>query len=285
MTLGLAAGIGIVFVLSIMAGILFLQHVKKDASNTFLAAIFFVPAIFVWVADKDLAEFGVASVYAKFNTILHQPTNKVYLNQKVASLTPPADGISPASPQGECAPYLVLQTNNIPSPRSKDRNEYIVEAAAAIGSSLACGKLRGVVVLDGKGRYNGSFDANFFAEAVSLWTAFDPYTSGKGHYEPRKLTREEYAFWADKILKRTVFGPALITPLERIDKGDGFFTFVKESDTVRYAWRELRRSGGSFLAVTDGRHNVKNVLTSDQLADLLLDMLARVDSVRDRAAR
>ena len=97
------------------------------------------------------------------------------------------------------------------------------------------------------------------------------------------MTPEEYAFWAEKILKKTVFGPALITPLERIDEGDGFFAIVKESDTVRYAWKELRRSGGSFLVVTDHQHYVKGVLTNDQLANLLLDMLAKVDPVRDRA--
>ena len=183
MTLGLAIGIGIVFVLSVAGGILFLQHVKKDVSNTLLAAIFFAPAIFLWVADKDLAELGVASVYAKFNTTLHRRANEIYLKQKVASLTTPSDGIPAASPQGECAPHLVLQPNRVPAPRTEKRNEYIVEAAAAIGSSLACGKLRGVVVLDDKGRYNGSFDAMFFAEAVSLWTIFEPYTPGEERYK------------------------------------------------------------------------------------------------------
>lgn len=264
--------LGLVFVLSLIGGILFYQHIKPDASNTLLAILFFGPAVLVWVGDKDLSELGVGGIYAKFqSTIKDLPLEKA-----VTSLTTPPEhtGLTEASPLGECAPILRLQPNRVPKDSAKATNEYIVHSTGALGSSLACGKLLGVVVLDKYGRYRGSFDGKFFSEATSLWMIFKSDTPEGNALVRQKLSPNQYEFWANMIKYRTVFGPALLTPDERIEAGEGFVAYVKETDSIRYAWEELQDTRGNFLAVTDRRLKFKSVLTRKAVEQLLLDQIA-----------
>ena len=76
------------------------------------------------------------------------------------------------------------------------------------------------------------------------------------------------------IEPKTIFGTELRYPERRIREGEGYVAFIKTADTLRYAWRELQSTKGSFLAVTDRRLKFKGILTRDAVEDILLDALA-----------
>ena len=269
--------LGIIFLLSVIGGIWFYRHVKPDASNTLIAILFFGPAALAWVGDKELSELGVGGVYAKFESTVKQGGGELPLAKDAPVLTPsPNKTLHGASFFGECASFLRLESHRVPTGPPAAINQYLVHATGAIGSSLTCGKLVGVVVLDEHGRYSGSFDGQYFAQATSLWMIFRSGEDGDDDATVlQQLSLQQYAHWAEMIKTRTVFGAALLSPRARISAGEGFVAFVKESDSIRYAWEELQDTRGDFLAVTDRKLEFKSILTRRTVQDIFLERIVR----------
>ena len=247
----------------------------------------FGPTIVYWVSDKIPTEFGLAGAYAKFDAPFRVPTQKV-LEQKAAPIkvfsplepleTIDVPGLmlrySEAQPEGACFDYLLLEPGRVPKWPHPEYNRYMVIATDAIRRSIACGKFVGVVVINDHGRYVCSYDRRFFAESLSAWAVFETERLSSGRPDVNKLSDEEFADLAKQIESNTIFGTALRWPRKRIKEGEGYIAFIKNTDTVRYAWHEFQSKPGEFLAVTDRRLAFKGIITRNTIKDYLLGALA-----------
>ena len=248
----------LVVIVSIIIAVLFSLFVKKDANNTLLLAIILAPAFFYWLSDRIPVELGMGQLYAKFETALRMSTQTV-LEETVASsalLSLPdqdsqiTEGFETAPPEGTCLDYLLIKLNLVPQYPNPQYNRYIVYATHSIRNAIACGKLVGVVVLREDGKYVGSYDSSF-------------------------LTEDEFAELAVLIQSNTIFGTALGYPEKRIREGEGYFAFVRTTDTLREAWKQFQSTRGAFLAVTDQELRFKGILTRNSIQNRLLGELAR----------
>ena len=270
--------LAVVFLLSLAGAVFFYKCIKPDVSNTLLAALIFGPAALVWIADKDPTELGAGGFYAKFQHTLNEPAQDVLQDPahkwSILSLAESDRVFDAAQGIGDCVEYLVLRPKHIPRSSPADLNRYVVKTTISIKSALACGKLVGVLVLDQRQRYVASYDSHFFAEALSLWTILKNPAEIAEDEDQKGKTAKEFAEWADQILFHTIFGAALIAPDKRIIPGEGYVAFIKETDTLQYAWKELQSTRGAFLVVTDRQLVFKGVLKRTTVRDLLLGQLA-----------
>lgn len=267
-----------VFLLSLAGAVFFYKCIKPDVSNTLLAALIFGPATLVWIADKDPTELGAGGIYAKFESTLNERAQDVLQDPahkwSILSLAKSDRVFDAAQGRGDCVEYLVLRPEHILRSSLADLNRYVVKTTISIKSALACGKLVGVVVLNDRQRYVASYDSNFFAEALSLWTILKNPAQIAEDEDWKGMRANEIAQWADQILFHTIFGAALIAPDKRINPGEGYVAFIRETDTLQYAWKELQSTRGAFLVVTDRQLVFKGVLKRTTVQDLLLGQLA-----------
>ena len=105
--------------------------------------------------------------------------------------------------------YMVLRTNEIPEDKDAQVKQ-MFQIMEAIRASIICGDFIGLIVLDGKDRYIGSFDRNFFLETIIPWSKLAAY--------PVDSQLSDRASW---IKMHSVFGFALEYPKKenRIRRG------------------------------------------------------------------
>ena len=276
-------------VVSIIAATLFTLYVKNDANNTLLLAIILAPAFFYWLGDKVPVEFGMGQFRAKFDKALERPTQTVLgdkidssailsLSDQVGHLTESFRRAT-APPEGTCLDYLVLRPSLVPQFPNPEYNRYMVYATHSIRNAIACGKLVGVVVVDDDEKYLGSYDSNFFAESLSSWGVFKSNRLATG------MTEKEFAEVATLIESNTIFGAALRYPDRRIREGEGYFAFVRTTDSLKYAWRQFHTMAGSFVAVTDRELRFKGILTRSTIQNLVLSELVARSPAQNHTAQ
>lgn len=157
--------------------------------------------------------------------------------------------------------YVVLRTSEIP----KDKNaqaKQMFQIMEVIRVSIISGEFIGLIVLDNKDRYIGSFDRDFFLETVIPWQNLADYPAGK--------SPSDIASW---VKSKSVFGLSLEYPEARIDAGEGFHLSVKESESAAEALNTLLSSGKGFVAVVDSSGRFQGTVTRKDLLDRLLKTL------------
>ena len=254
----------IVVVVSIVVGSAFRRYVKRDASNSLLATIFFLPALLYWVSDKSPSELTWLGFHAKFEAAVIEPVDTYSVSVSdllISSLSSNDPDFRLAAYFEECSEYFVIRPHLTPNYDSSGFVEYVVNSTYAIRSSLACGRFTGVVVLDRQDKYIGSYDGSFFAESLSIWAVLDGTTT---------IDKEVLA---NRIMGTTIFGAALRHPGQRITPGEGFHRSIRESATVGEAFTEFQEMSGSFLVVVDESKGFKGILTRDRVTDVLLNAL------------
>ena len=73
-----------------------------------------------------------------------------------------------------CKKYVVLRTSEIPE-KKDDQAKQMFQIIEVIRASLICGEFIGLIVLDEKDRYIGSFDRSFFLETIIPWSKLIDY--------------------------------------------------------------------------------------------------------------
>ena len=254
----------LVVIVSIVVGSAFRRYIKPDSSNSLLATLFFLPALLYWVSDKSPSELTWFGFHAKFEATVIEPVDTYSVSigdLLISSLSSNDPDFRLAAYFEECSEYFVIRPHLTPEYASSGFVDYIVNSAYAIRSSLACGRFRGVVVVDPQNRYIGSYDGPFFAESLSIWAV------------PDGTTAIDKKVLANRILTTTAFGAALRFPDKRITPGEGYHESIGETATVGEAFSRFTSMNGNFLVVIDESKSFKGILARDRVVDTLLNAL------------
>jgi hypothetical protein len=157
-----------------------------------------------------------------------------------------------------CKKYVVLRTSEIPEEQNAQA-EQMFQIIEVIRASVICGEFIGLVILDDKDRYIGSFDRNFFLETVIPWSKLVDYPANK--------SQSDIANW---IKSNSTFGTALEFPEKRIASGEGFRFCVRQNQSVSEALEILLTSGKDFVAVVDNYGHFEGTVTRALLLNRLM---------------
>ena len=254
---------------SIFVGVLIRKYIKPDTSNGLLGAVFFVPALLYWVADKSPSELSGFGFSAKFEDVAAKPVESLLTSVGDTTIPPPPSPDSSfalSSLLEDCSKYYVVRPHLVPNHDTAAFAPYIVNLTYSIRSSIACDSFIGLVILDENDHYIGSYDRDFFAESLSLWAAFD---SDKP-IDAKML--------ANRIQSSTIFGAALRFPKERIQQHEGYVGAINEDASLGDAFALFQGMHGTFLVVTDVLGKFKGIITRDYVQRALLEALVASSS-------
>ncbi|MDQ1902905.1 hypothetical protein RAH32_21060 [Paracoccus sp. WLY502] len=259
----------LILVLSFSFAVLMKRYLIPGASEALVAAVAFLPALLFFFQTGSVAKLSGFGVSVER---LQQQLETGIAEVGVAIADLEAGWLSPVDPDGpsfgqaayweSCSRFLVLRKSDVPAFNTPDFSKYVRDATWAIRSSLTCGKLQGVIVLDETDRYIGSYNSSFFSEALAAWALPDIGASNP-----------DLSNLADRIMMYSTFGTALRFPERRIELGDGYVAAVNENQTVEQALTDFKVPEVKFVAVTDARGVLKGVLTFEDLNYFLLQAL------------
>ena len=249
------------FVMGLLAAILFKRFVKPDVGDALLASLVFAPAFLYWIQAQPLAELTGFRLSAKFNSEAKTAVTAIASDFKnlIIHSSSADDPVALASSEG-CVEYIVARPSRVPEYGSA-LDSYTVITSRAIKNSIACGRMLGIVVLDDSDKYIGSYDKEFFSETLSLWAA----DAG-----PESIASSDLAL---KIRTTTMFGASLRYPDERIKPGEGFVAAINEDATIEHAFRKFENTGANFLVVTDATGKFRGIITFRSVVQFLLGAL------------
>lgn len=253
---------------AVFAG-LFRYLVRPQVGDALLAGLIFGPAVLYWVEDKDLTALGGFGFTATFADAAGQSVGATF-GESVEGVV--IQSLAAGDPEfalsawfEACTDYFVLRPGHVAGLDAAGLDRHMVNSTVAIGSSLACGRLAGVIVLDDEGHYLGTYDAGFFAEALALWVA--------------ERAETDIAAMADWIEQRTIFGAALKFPDKRIVPGEGYRAAINEAATLVDAFGAFGAMPGDILVVTDEFGGFRGLLRRGAVERALLG--AAVQSLAD----
>lgn len=261
----------IVLLCSLVVAIAFKRYIKVDAGESFLLSLIFVPALLIIIDRLPISELSGFGLQAKFSSESSREVStliKPIQESEVLSLLETDPDFERAAFFEACVEYFVLRPSLVPSMSDNPSEffQYITNSAYAIRSSIACGALSGVLVIDDDGRYIGSYEAKFFAESLAIWAAPD---FGEGE-EADQVDIEDLA---NRLLQQTIFGAALRFPDKRIVPGEGFAAAVNGRLPLRAVLRVFDETNAPFLAVTDARGVLIGVVKYETAQRILLSAL------------
>lgn len=245
----------------------FRRWIKPDAGDPLIGLVLFAPALVYGASALPVRELSGFGFSAKFDAATRQTLARLDLGVAgiaFRSLSDPdlAADAAQAAFFELCLDYVVVTAGSVPeADEGAAFDNYIVNSTHMIRSSLACGRFIGLIVLDERRRYLGSYDAGFFAESLATWAVAGP----SGSIDTETLSK--------RIQTRTTFGAALRFPVERIVPGEGFTAAINESQTLRDAAEKLASGAAPFLVVTDALGTFVGLLTREMLHDRLFGLL------------
>lgn len=155
----------------------------------------------------------------------------------------------------QCARFFVLQTPADDQPPGAAIRPNL--AAAAVRSSMLCGKFSGMLIIDAKGRYIGAFDRSLFLESV-------PIVAGWKNAADMSIVQSA----------ETAFGDLLSQPEKSIKQGLGFDLAINQDQTLADAFNAFRSHDIRFMPITDEPGRLvgaisRRTVTENLLAGLL----------------
>jgi hypothetical protein len=162
----------------------------------------------------------------------------------------------------QCKKYIVLHTSDIPKDEHA-KSKQMFRIIQVIRASIVCGEFIGLIVLDDKDQYLGSFDRDFFLETLIPWSKLADYPAGQ--------SLPQISNW---MKSNSMFALALEFPEKRIESGEGFQVSVRQNQTIGEALGILLKSGKEFVAVVDNYGRFEGTVTRNALLDRLLLTLA-----------
>ena len=266
MTLSLLAifGISVLFALGLRV------WPKVRLGDALTGAIMFVPALLYWADSLPIDEItgGKDGITLKLHAAANLPVSEIDLKlESVAIQHDPdaATGSRVAAFWEHCGDYVTVRSSEVPVDAA-ERDRYVVTLALAIRASLLCGRLIGVVVVDERERYIGSYDASFYAELAALWTLYGA--------EPELNSSEVASLFS----RNTIFGASLRFPEKRLQSGEGFVAAINRDAPLAAAIDSLAETNAPFLALTDELGALAGILPRSRLVDVVLGALTASSS-------
>lgn len=235
-------GVALVYVLK--------RFVKNELNDATIFGLVFVPVILFGFFSGKVSEFSGFGISAKALQAARAPVFGLSVSAerfKIHDLSSNNPDFNIAAYFEVCADYFVVRPDKVPT-NNAELDQYVASVTIAIKSSIACGKLAGVVVLDESDRYIGSYDWRFFLESASVWAI-----SNDGKPVPREVL-------SSRIQTMTIFGASLKFPKERITPGEGFEAALNFNASVSDAFQEFKEKDVDFLVLTDSLGKFKGIL-------------------------
>jgi hypothetical protein len=260
MTVATSLLIALTILLGLVLAFVVKRFIKPDAGDNFLAALVFAPTILMIAATSIKFNLEMLGFKASIERAADKKAYEVTGDLKklaIFSLTDNDPNFALAAYFEACADYFVIRPSKIPTD-AVELNKYVVDVTYAVRSSIACGKLQGVVILDDASHYLGMFDPEFFFESLSIWAV---PTSG----EPIP-----FADLASRIETFTIFGASLKYPIQRIQAGEGYTNSIDENSSLRAAFEVFRESKAQSLPLVDSDRRFKGMLSYRTVIDAFL---------------
>ncbi len=233
--------------------------IKRRLSEIGVLGLIILPFVVFGFLSGKITEFSGFGVTAKVERAKKLPISTLNIptdSLKIANVTSNDTDYYRKAYFEMCAEYLVIRDEQIPAEHN-ERDYYIASISSAIKSSIACGKLAGVVILDGSNRYIGSFDSLFFIESVSIWAV--PNSTNP-------MTAKELA---SRIKTTTIFGASLTSPNERVSK-EGSVIALNVNATVQDAFNVFRSNDVDFIALTDSLGKFQGIVRYRDVVNTIL---------------
>ena len=251
-----------VFLISVVVALGLRIWSKVHPGDALTAAIMFVPALLYWADGKPLEEIsgGTDGITLKLRAASTLPVSEIDLDlESVAVRHDPEAAMDNRVTAfwEKCGDYITVRSSDVPVDMA-ERNQYIMTLAKAIRASLLCGRLIGVVVIDERERYIGSYDATFFAELAALWTVAGA--------EQQPSASEVATLFS----RHTIFGASLRFPEKRLQSGEGFVAAINRDSPLSAALERLAETNASFLALTNEHGILTGILPRARLVDVIL---------------
>lgn len=258
----------------LLAWVLLRRYVKSDLSESSLIAFIFGGLFVALGLSGSLAEFSGFGLSVKMRQASAIPVSELTKPIKYTA----TDGTAYISDENilrrdammeACNEYIVIRAES-------DGNIYSDAAVAylayKIRTSLLCGKFLGLIVLDDKKHFVGSFEARFFNEAVAMWTIGATLSIVNGDENAITSPAPPSAeFLGKQIQYRTIFGAALKHPAARISAGEGNRIQIHKLMKIKDALPILSEKQVQFAAVVDETGAFIGVVSRDELRDAALD--------------
>lgn len=266
----MSVSILVIFLMSALCAIMLRLWSKIRIGDALTAAIMFLPALLYWVDSMPLEEIsgGKDGVTLKLRAVSASPLSDLSLDLEAVAVRHDPDAQTDnmtAAFWEKCGDYITMRSSDVPDDAA-ERDKYVVNLATAIRASLRCGRLIGVVVVDERERYIGSFDATFFAELTALWTMADA---------DRRPSASDLA---SMFSQHTVFGAALRFPETRLESGEGFDAAINREAPLAFALQRFAETNATFLALTDERGVLTGILPRKRVLDAILVALVGSES-------
>lgn len=231
--------------------------------DALIFALVFTPMLLLALMTGKITELSGFGLSAKAGQIARAPVSSLNLSSekfKIQELTSDKPDFDLAAYFESCADYFVVKPSQIPAEEVKLAH-YIAFVTYAVRSSIACGRLSGLVVLDDSDRYLGSYDRKFFVESTSVWAV---PTSG----EP--LSAKELS---ERIQNMTIFGASLQYPRERITSGEGFEAAINVDAIISEAFDVFKKLDVEFLVLTDSLGRFQGIVRYKDIVEEVLSIL------------
>lgn len=231
------------------------------------------PIVAYFVISGLVTDFSGFGITAKFAELSRRPVTKVLSAEEVAVVDKLADDPNYVRDAtfATCRPYYVLREDVLPASTSDDFARQSVLIGRAIYSSLLCGRLEAVVVLDGRGKVIGFFEPDFFRELIAF------------RLEPYDVSQEEaaafHAAWP-KLIRSSELGVILRNPGPRATSDDARKLFIPDSYSVLQALEKLHKADAPVAVITDPAGRFKGIVTWRRLTGELLLTLAQAGAPR-----
>ncbi len=126
---------------------------------------------------------------------------------------------------------------------------------------MLCGRLIGVVVVDDRERYLGSYDRSFFAELSALWVVAGT--------QPRLSVKDVVSLFGS----HTIFGASLRFPEKRLVPSERFVAAINRNASLAEAMQRFSETNVPFLALTDEQGLLTGILPRKRVVNVVIRTL------------
>lgn len=240
----------------------FAFRVLKFDNDLALAGLIVVPLIFLLLVSGQLKDFGAFGVSAKFKEEANQTVGKLALKNNLAITDEQAsrgDYVREALWQ-ECRPYLVLRPDTVPAKDAPGYDNRIVHIATAVRTSILCGTLQALIVLDERNKVVGFFEPELFLETLRVPLIVYGASPSSG------LAAE---------IRQSELGVVLGAPIQRALSPEAHRVFVPEGADLVEALEKLKASGADLAVVTNSAGEFRGIMPRQLVVEELLLATAR----------
>lgn len=222
-----------------------------------------LPAIAYLLTTGIVSDFEGFGITAKFRVLSEKPVVEVISASELVITDELADdpNFFRDSYFQACRPYYVLREDSVPQSNTGEFDDFAVRLAISIRSSIICGELEALVVLDSRNKVLGFFRPNFFYELLRI--PLETYNTGIDE------SKDSDFGIADRVLN-TELGPVLSHPVVRAESADAKRIFLSTQANLIESLATLRDSNSNVALLTNSAGEFRGIVTRRLLVDALI---------------